>query len=443
MSSKPAERRPWSLSARLTAWYAGSVFVLILIAGAFLYWSVFDNLNREDDEEIADRIVVLRELLRNRPLDAPEVKQEAEWETSIGPDAKVFIRILDASGRVAVETPGMARALPSAAFPVSPGSETGSSPGADLRSKDERSFRIMTGTARSREGPCVIQVAMDRTHEEDVLAASRRTLLGVLAAALVVGACFGYFIARRGIRPIEEMARAADRIRSTTLHERIDAAGLPAELAALGGTFNQMLDRLQDSFGRLSRFSADLAHELRTPINNLSGEIEVALAKSRTAEEYRKSLESALEECARLSRLVEKLLFLAKAENPATQISLERVDVGGELRNLRDFFGAAAGEAGVTLDLQSEGSLETNLERTLFQRALGNLIENALAHTPSGGRIALEAGRRNGGIAVTVADTGTGILPEHLPHVFERFFRADGARTAKSGGAGLGLAIVT
>src|SRR5206468_2997646 len=130
------------------------------------------------------------------------------------------------------------------------------------------------------------------------------------------------------------------------------------------------------------------------------------------------------------------------AENPATQISLERVDVGGELRNLRDFFGAAAGEAGVTLDLRSEGNLETNLDRTLFQRALGNLIENALAHTPSGGTIALEAGRRNGGIAVTVADTGTGILPEHLPHVFERFFRADGARTAKSGGAGLGLAIV-
>src|SRR5262249_9572489 len=194
-----------------------------------------------------------------------------------------------------------------------------------------KSVRILSARAAvggRAENDRVIQVALDRTYEEDLLAGYRRNLWIVLGAALLVCALAGYRIAQRGLRPVAQITEMARRIRSSTLDERIEASGLPAELSALAGTFNEMLDRLEESFNRLARFSADIAHELRTPVNNLRGEAEVALGRSRSAAEYREVLGSCLEECARLARIIDSLLFLARAESPETQLAKEPLDVG-------------------------------------------------------------------------------------------------------------------
>src|SRR5207244_4357978 len=217
----------------------------------------------------------------------------------------------------------------------------------------------------------------------------RTNLLVVLSLALVACAVVGYQIARSGLRPLAEISATTRRIRSSTLHERIAAARLPTELFVLAGTFNDMLDRLEKSFTRLAQFSADIAHELRTPINNLRGEAEVALNQPRSPDEYRNVLASCLEECGRLSRLIDNLLFLARAENPETQINRERIDVGRELLAVRDFYDAVAGEAGVALAVDSPDVLTADLDRALFQRAIGNLMANAVAHTPAGGSVSL------------------------------------------------------
>jgi two-component system heavy metal sensor histidine kinase CusS len=203
-----------------------------------------------------------------------------------------------------------------------------------------------------------------------------------------------------------------------------------------------MLDRLEESFGRLAAFSATIAHELRTPVNNLRGEAEVALGKPRSPQEYRDALGSCLEECGRLSRLIDGLLFLARAENPMTQVEKEPVDLGRELAAVRDFYEAAAAEAGVTLTAAAPGGLVAELNRPLFQRAVGNLVSNALAHTGPGGDVALSAAREDGWLRVEVADTGSGIDAVHLPRLFDRFYRADPTRSSASGGVGLGLAVV-
>jgi two-component system heavy metal sensor histidine kinase CusS len=241
------------------------------------------------------------------------------------------------------------------------------------------------------------------------------------------------------VRQITAMAR---RIRPTHLDERLQAAGLPAELAALADTFNAMLDRLGESFGRLARFSADIAHELRTPVNNLRGEVEVALGKPRPAEEYRDVLASGLEECVRLSRLIDSLLFLARAEDPRTQVEREPVDVGRELAAVREFYEATAAEAGVKLAAITGPGPVADLNRPFLQRALGNLVANALAHTQPGGAVTLSATQEGGWVRVEVADTGCGIPATHLPYVFDRFYRVDRSRSSASGGLGLGLAIV-
>jgi two-component system heavy metal sensor histidine kinase CusS len=218
--------------------------------------------------------------------------------------------------------------------------------------------------------------------------------------------------------------------------------GLPAELRPLASTFNEMLDRLEESFTRLSRFSADIAHELRTPVNNLRGEVEVALTKLRSVEEYRDVLGSCLEEFGRLSQLIESLLFLARSENAQTALSKGPVDVREELTKVHEFYEAAAAEAGVTLSVAAQEPVTACLNRTLFQRAVGNLVANALAYTPSGGNVSLSATREGDAVRVTVSDSGQGIPPEDLARVFDRFYRVDRARSSASGGSGLGLAIV-
>ncbi|HXX95183.1 MAG TPA: heavy metal sensor histidine kinase, partial [Planctomycetota bacterium] len=287
-----------------------------------------------------------------------------------------------------------------------------------------------------------IQVALDVSRGDQMLRRFRSSMFALLGVTLVLSALVGHRIARRGIRPVEEIARTAQRIRSSTLDQRIATAGLPAEISALASTFNGMLSRLEEAFARLARFSADIAHELRTPINTLRGEAEVALGKARSPEEYREILGSSLEEYARLTRLIESLLFLARAEDPGTQIRKETVDLSRELSAVREFYEPAAGERGIRIELEAPPGLEAGVDRTLFQRAAGNLVENALAHTPKGGRITLAAHRHNGSVQVEVTDTGCGIPAEHLPHVFDRLYRVDRSRTAATGGAGLGLAIV-
>ncbi|HVC30137.1 MAG TPA: heavy metal sensor histidine kinase, partial [Steroidobacteraceae bacterium] len=290
--------------------------------------------------------------------------------------------------------------------------------------------------------PRFIEVAMDRAHDEYLLARYRERLWLVLGSSLVLCSLVGYLIARSGMRPIEGISRKAELIRATTLHERIPADGLPAELRGLAETFNGMLDRLEQSFRHVSQFSDDVAHELRTPINNLRGEIEVALGKARSQEDYREVLGSCFEECTRISRLIRTLLFLARSDTASDALRREAVDVGEALATIGAFYEAVASEAGVLLRVASVPGLRAELDRTLFQQAIGNLISNALAHTPAGGSVELAAAGGAQGIQITVRDTGCGIGPDHLPHVFERFYRIEQARTGSEENVGLGLAVV-
>jgi two-component system heavy metal sensor histidine kinase CusS len=287
-----------------------------------------------------------------------------------------------------------------------------------------------------------VSAALDRSEDEELVADYRQHLAVVLGLALIVCAGGGYQLARRGLRPIAAVTATARRIGPAHLGERLKTAGLPAEVRDLAETFNAMLDRIEDAFARLSRFSADIAHELRTPVNVLRGEVEVALGRPRTDGEYRDVLGSCLEECGQLARLIDNLLFLARAEDPKTVLGTESVDVGRELVAVREFFDAATTEAGVRLTVESQLDVIIAADRGLFHRAIGNLVANALAHTPVGGTIHLRATHTEGGALVEVTDTGEGIAPEHLPYLFDRFYRGDQARSSVGGRVGLGLAIV-
>ena len=278
--------------------------------------------------------------------------------------------------------------------------------------------------------------------ESDILQRYQGYLSLVLGSAFVLCAIGGYLIARRGILSLSRIASAAGQIGHATLHERILREGLPSELDQLAASFNAMLDRLEHSFERISQFSEDIAHELRTPVNNLRGGIEVVLGKPRSSDEYREALSSALEECERLARLVDRLLFIARSENAGGPLDREPIDLGEDLHKTCEFFSVTAEEAGIILKNDAPPGVLLTANRDLLRSLVGNLISNALSHTPRGGSVHVTASTEGSTVVIRVADTGKGIPPEHLPHIFDRFYRVDRSRTKNSGGVGLGLAIV-
>lgn len=443
--SGPRRYRPLSIVSRMTLWYALSSFVLIATATGLLYWMLVDTMYREDIRDLADNLNNARLLLQSSPtIRLPTSnEQRPSWAPRHQPE--IYLRVLDSDARTLTETPGMAEELPPPAKTELAALGTPDGEKRDIVSQSGKPFLslvVRVAGQSANEPPRFMQVAMDREHDEYLLARYRHLFWLVLGVSLGLSSLVGYLIARSGMRPIADIGHAAASIRVTTLHERMETESLPAELGELAETFNGMLDRLEQSFRYVTQFSDDVAHELRTPINNLRGEIEVALSKSRSGEEYRGVLESCLEECARISRLIRTLLFLARSDTTAEALQREKIDVGQELRKVETFYEAAAAEVGIDLNVSAANGVYAELDRTLFQQAIGNLISNAIAHTPAGGQVRLAANADRNRLTVSVSDTGCGIASEHLPRIFERFYRVDRARAGSAQNVGLGLAVV-
>lgn len=443
-SFEPVSRFWGTLAFRLTASYALAGLFLVFSATASLYLVLVSELEKSTDLFLADKVLVLRTMLRERPDDWDALREEIELESAARRYEQFYIRLLDERDTALLTTPGMADQLDLEQLTR----RTRSLPDRTvrMRGRDGRAFRVTSAAAPVRSPATqtdTIQIAIDTSQKEALLARYRFWFWSIVLATFAIFPVVGYQIARRGIRPVEEVATTARHISSTNLRERIVPEGYPFELASLANTFNQMLDRLEESFERISRFSADIAHELRTPVNNIRGEAEVALARARSADEYRDVIESCLEESVRLSDLIGNLLFLARAESPLTQLRRERVDVRELLGGVREYYETSAGDAGVSLTTTlAEEPVIAELDRTLLQRAVGNLVSNALAHTQPGGAVVLATNADVATIRIEVSDTGVGIPAEALPRVFDRFFRVDSSRSQASGGTGLGLAIV-
>jgi len=449
MSSKPINsaqpRLRRTLAFRLTAAYSLAGLLLVLLATASLYVVLRAELEKSTEQFLADKLHVLRTMLRERPGDEDGLREEIELESAARRYQQFYIRLLDEKGAPILTTPGMAEQLDLAELAHRTTSRSERS--VSMTGRQGQAFRVAMADALVGSPPVhrdTVQIAVDISQEQDLLARYRLWFWAIMAAISVLFPVVGYRIARHGIRPVEEIAATARRITSTNLRERIGADGYPSELASLAATFNEMLDRLEDSFERISRFSADIAHDLRTPVNNIRGEAEVALARTRTVDEYRELIESTLEESVRLSDLIGDLLFLARSERPLTELRRERVDVGELLTTVRDYYEAVTTDGGISLIAsQCAEPVTADLDRSLMLRAVSNLVSNAIAHTPKGGSVILTASAAaDAEIRIEVSDTGSGIPAEALPRVFDRFFRVDPSRSKASGGTGLGLAIV-
>jgi two-component system, OmpR family, heavy metal sensor histidine kinase CusS len=266
-----------------------------------------------------------------------------------------------------------------------------------------------------------------------------------LIFSVIAGTALAFVIALRGLRPLHAMAETASEISASHLQKRLRVEDSPAELKELAAAFNSMLGRLHHSFARLSDFSSDIAHELRTPINNLMGQTQVALSRTRSADEYKTVLESNLEEYERLARMIRDMLFLAQSDNlqPGNSPKLlhaEELNLGEELNKIAEFYQMIADEKELKIITSGKGTITA--DRILLQRAIGNLIANAVQHSPPNSEIQAAISSDKDAVEISISNRGPGIPAEHLQRIFDRFYRMDNARSRSDTGSGLGLAIV-
>ena len=408
---------------------------LLLACGLGIFYSiVVRHAVAEDNSVLADKMFALSADLREN---GPENLGEELTARRAGQHTPYWIRILDAQGRVIAETPQMDRMIPSQIFP------TGREPADAIRSrKDYRSagklFSLVAFNEHSAGKAYTLQLAQDRSSDEQVERNFALLFIAVLFGGVVASALIAIVVTRRGLRPLREMTESLHRIGPDQLKQRIGSIGWPRELQPLAIAFDQMLKRLDDSFTRLSQFSADLAHELRTPIANMLGETQVALTRDRTAAEYRETLESTVAECERLSRIVDNLLFVARVDAASEPIARKQFDARAEVEKIAEFYQTVADDHHVTITCSGNGQIYADPD--LFERAVGNLLDNALRFTPENGSIRIALCENEADFEVAVSDNGCGIAAQHLPRVFDRFYRAESSRS--SDGAGLGLALV-
>jgi heavy metal sensor kinase len=299
---------------------------------------------------------------------------------------------------------------------------------------------LATKVVASPVGPMVVQVATTLAHPEHELGELLAVLLvlGPLALSAAIGG--GYLLARKALEPVERMTEATHAITASRLDRRIEVVNPDDELGRLARTLNTMIERLERSFDETRRFTADAAHEFRTPLAVLRSEAEVALRQPRSPEEHRRVLENILEEVDRLTRLAEQLLFLCREDAGLVPVARRSVRIDELLSEVIEHMRPVAEENGVMLDVEPSASTEVSGDADQLRRLFFNLLDNAIKYTP-GGRIVAHVEPSGGGVLAIVSDTGIGIPREHLPRVFERFYRVDQARTQDTGGAGLGLSI--
>jgi two-component system heavy metal sensor histidine kinase CusS len=274
----------------------------------------------------------------------------------------------------------------------------------------------------------------------------QRTLRSFAAAMFGIGMCgialvaaLGYWIGLFGLKPLARLSEEAQALSPRKLAQRL---GTPAaaELKPLAESFNGALDRLEAAYAQLEGFSADVAHELRTPIGNLIGTTQVALTRERSAEELRETLGSNLEELERLGAIVNDMLFLARADRGERVKEKDSARLSEEVRKTIEFLEPLMEEKAISVHII--GDAQTSIDRNLFRRALSNLLHNAIQYSPEGAKLNVQMQPSEGGVTVTVSNPGHAIAPEHLSRLFDRFYRADPSRAFSTDNHGLGLAIV-
>lgn len=421
---------PRALSVRLALMFALVSALLLGLIGFYLYQSLHREIAWRDDQALLGRLQRMQALLDDsQSIEALRSRPQL-YENMLG-NRDSLLWIVDAAGQLLIEINPAALPLPE--LPAAPQAKLGDS----LTSEP---MRLAWLDVSRGDRPLTLIAGKLLSEREQMLGAYRLKLWLALSVGAVLAFVLGWLVSQRGLRPVRQLAIRAAAIDVQHLHLRLDEFKEVSELQTLSLALNQMLTRLDDGFAQLSRFSEDLAHEMRTPLTNLIGHTQQTLGRSRSVEDYQNLLVSNLEEYERLARMIDSMLFLARTEQANTTIKRETLDLHALVAQLCEYFEGMAQECSIELINQASGTLIADPQ--LLRRALANLLANALRYGRADSVVSISSRIREGRCEISVHNYGKPIAAEHLPHLFERFYRCDPSRNQPDDSGGLGLAIV-
>ncbi len=409
-------------------WYSGSFAAALALFAGMVWMGARHALNADVDLWLNGQAEGLARFLALEPLspDAEAVAEEArEFSTAL--PAGSGLQLIENGGRLLLSRPHARAPIAHSVGAV----EAATWNGTPIRSAARET---VIGGRR------YVLVLWRSTQESDaVLRRLAGILLALAPALLLLSAGGGWWLSRRALAPVDEMTAAARRVSLDDLGARLPVPPHGDELSRLGQAWNEMLDRLEHSAGRLRQFTADASHELRTPLAVMRTTAELALRHERTPEEYREALAGVRLGTEEMTRMIENLLELARADAGQLPVSRTKQDLSAVVDEAAAHVRPLAEQKAIRIESSSQGQLAVSGDRGLLRRLLLIVLDNALKFTPRQGRIAIRAFREGPACVVEVADNGCGIAPQDLPRIFDRFYQADAARSG--GGSGLGLAI--
>jgi heavy metal sensor kinase len=417
---------------RITAWYFAVLAACLSLFGLATFYGMRASILVTVDENLEDQVEGIRELIQ-RSAGKAELAQalRAIEDIRAGSD---LLQVSDAAGQWVYRSHTMAHFGPASAAEVKPSTVSTQPNGVPLR--------LLTLPVETRGETYIVQLAYPLDDFDEALGRFRRTLLFASPLLLLLASAGGYWLSGRALAPVDQITREARSIGALNLSRRLEVPRTGDELERLSETLNGMLERLEQVFRRLTQFTADASHELRTPVALMRTRTEIALRRPRSEEEYRETLELLLEDLARTTTLIENLMLLARADSGAAALERVRLNLGAPLGEAWVEAQALAQNKQILMQAQlPESQLWIEGDSSSLRRLFFILLDNAVKYTPPQGRITVSLEASDGSAVAEVRDTGIGIAAQDLPHIFERFFRADRARSRETGGAGLGLAI--
>ncbi|WP_175869942.1 heavy metal sensor histidine kinase [Burkholderia sp. BCC0397] len=426
---------PRTLRGRLTALIILSTSVILASSGIALYEALSNRVKTTAAEQMAGISAALGAHLAEARTTADVARNTDSWIDQLHGHPNMDLAIFDASGARLVGTPGFRPYAPLLSMNAGRVPVGIAPPGA-------RHQYLLTTVPLAGTGAPVVRVAVQYDRSADVLLLRTHayTIVVIEVFGVVLAAAIAYGIAALGLSPLRRFAARAEQMSTSRLAHPLPELDTSGELKELEHAFNGMLARLNESFTRLSQFSSNLAHDMRTPLTNLQAAAQVVLSQPRSADEYRSVIESSIDEYQRLSRMIEDMLFLARSEQVGTSIDVRRLNAAEEAERVAGYYESLAEDEGVTVKVDGHAWVDADL--TLYQRALSNLLSNALTYAPRGSIVTIDCVEQGGATTIAVSDTGPGIATEHVGRIFERFYRIDPSRHNSASGTGLGLAIV-
>jgi heavy metal sensor kinase len=427
-----------SIGSRLTLWYFGVLSAALIAFGAGMWFAMQASLYAAVDDSLWDRVRGVARFIEEQgaSLSPDEMRDEFREHSVLGPGGDLF-QVSDSHGAWLYRSSPLEDAL----IPAHTTQELKTGAIRETRPVNRVPVRFLSGNVTVRGSLYSVQVGVSLHELNEGLERFLWILVAAIPFILALASAGGYWMSRRALAPVDGITNAARSISAQNLSQRLPVPPTGDELQRLSATLNAMFERLDAAFGRVTRFTADASHELRTPIAFMRTTAEVALRKQRPEEDYRNALAQILSELERTSGLVEDLLLLARADS-GSQMQRERVDLLQTVVEACEKGKVLAEAKGVAFDWRPPAAaLGLQGDRQAIRRLLLILIDNAVKYTGAGGQVRLGVVRTNGNAVINVEDSGIGISETDLPHIFDRFYRADKARSKETGGAGLGLAI--